>query len=104
MKFNIEGDIIATTSHHERLIRLYIVPEGLNICSLQPTQTSKVLSTILDMSFCVQTNYFCCLIQVSKPKSEPYSDDALDYDLYVEVFDLEESLVNFKRKHRIGTG
>lgn len=62
MKFNVEGDLIASVTSHDRLIRICTIPEGHKVATLQPYQSSNIESTIIDMNFCAQTNYFCCLI------------------------------------------
>jgi len=42
MKFNIGGDIIATSLSHDKLIRLVTVPDGLKIATLQPFKSSDL--------------------------------------------------------------
>ena len=58
LRFNLTGTLLATTSSHENLIQIFKVDGRKKIATLEPSISEQ----IIDVQFCSQTSYVCCLI------------------------------------------
>lgn len=81
MKFNLQGDMLATSSSNENLVKIFQVPTCKKLVTLQPS--FKEPWQIIDFIFCSVSDYFAVLI-ASKSDSSREAPQ-----LYIELFCLE---------------